>query len=188
MNKLEFLSELATRLNTLPRSEIDKSIAYYSEIIDDRMEDGMSEVNAVCGLGNIEEIARETMLDATPLPKLLIPSHPISKLDIILCSPLIITVSMLILAFYTGVWLVIIALFLLDLSFALVGIAGIVASIVDSSDHISFRLLMFFGGLISISIGIFAFPQIKRVSRKISGLTIWFLRNIKSRLLKRKRF
>ncbi|CAH1057449.1 hypothetical protein [Paenibacillus pseudetheri] len=33
------------------------------EIIDDRMEDGMAEEEAICGLGSIEDIAREVMLD-----------------------------------------------------------------------------------------------------------------------------
>ena len=43
MTKNAYLSELADRLRQLPQSEIDKSIAYYSEIIDDRMEEGCSE-------------------------------------------------------------------------------------------------------------------------------------------------
>ena len=50
MTKNAYLSELADRLRQLPQSEIDKSIAYYSEIIDDRMEEGCSEEEAVNGL------------------------------------------------------------------------------------------------------------------------------------------
>ncbi|WP_313894132.1 HAAS signaling domain-containing protein [Psychrobacillus sp.] len=189
MNKSEFLAELATKLNALPQSEMNKSLAYYSEIIDDRMEDGMSEVDAVCGLGNVEEIAQEEMIEATPLPKLIIPSRPLSKLEIVLlfiCSPLIITLLALILAFYATVWLVIISLFLLDFSFALAGVAGIIASIVDFRSNIPISLLMFICSLISIGIGIVAFKPIKIVSNKILGLTTWVVKNIKLKLIRKR--
>lgn len=189
MNKSEFLSELDAKLSTLPRSDINKFLAYYSEIIEDRMEDGMSEEDAVCGLGDIEEIAQEAILDATPLPNLIIPRGQLSKLDIgllLLCSPLIIALFALIFVFYAGVWLSIIGLFLLDLSFILAGIAGIVASIVDFSENMPISILMFIGSLISIGIGIFAFFPIKVVSKKILGLTTWFMRNIKLRLFRKR--
>ena len=39
MNKAEFLFELAKRLNALPQEEINKSVEYYSEILDDLMEE-----------------------------------------------------------------------------------------------------------------------------------------------------
>jgi len=189
MNKLEFLSDLDNQLSSLPRSEINKFLAYYAEIIDDRLEDGMTEEEAVCGLGDIEEIAREAILDTTPLPKLIIPSGSLSKLDMVLlflCSPLILALFALIVVFYAGVWLVILGLFLLNISFVLVGIAGVFASIVDFSNNISFNLLMFLGSLISIAIGIFTFAPVKIVAKKLSNLTTWFMKSIKLRLLRKR--
>lgn len=178
MNKSLFLSELAAHLKNLPQSEINKSLDFYSEIIDDRMDEEMSEEEAICGLGNIEDIAREAMLDATPLFKLIV-----SKSDIVLlvlASPLFIIMFALIFVFYACVWLVIIALFLVELSFLLAGIAGVVSSFIDFSGNIPFSLLMFFGGLICLGIGIFTFSPIKKTSKKIMGLTIWVIRKIKS--------
>ena len=43
MTKSAFLAELSGRLTALPQSEIEKSVAYYSEIIDDRIEEGLDE-------------------------------------------------------------------------------------------------------------------------------------------------
>lgn len=186
MNKSTFLSELAAKLKTLPKNEINKSLDFYSEIIDDRMEE-MSEEEAVGGLGNIEDIAREAMLDATPLFKLMVPNSALSKSDImllVLASPLLIIMFALIFLFYACVWLVIIALFLTELSFLLAGIAGVVASIINFSDNIQFSLLMFFGGLICLGIGIFTFSPIKKSSKKIMGLTIRVMRKIKSKFQK----
>ena len=52
MTKSEFLSALENRLSGLPKDDVQKSIDYYSEIIDDRMEEGLTEEEAVRGEGN----------------------------------------------------------------------------------------------------------------------------------------
>ena len=64
MRKTEFLERLRAALNALPEEEAKKTIAYYAEMIDDRIEDGMSEEEAVAGLGEPEAVAREILLDA----------------------------------------------------------------------------------------------------------------------------
>ena len=65
MNKREFLKALEKRLKNLPKKEIQKSLAFYSEIIDDRMEEGASEAEAVKNLGTPDEVAREILSDAS---------------------------------------------------------------------------------------------------------------------------
>ena len=47
MNKQEFLSALQNALAGLPKKDRQKTLAFYSEMIDDRMEDGMTEEEAV---------------------------------------------------------------------------------------------------------------------------------------------
>ena len=56
MNKNQFVDEIKSRLSNYPEVEIDKAMAFYVESIDDRVEDGMSEEEAVASLGNINEI------------------------------------------------------------------------------------------------------------------------------------
>lgn len=69
MNKLEFLLELEKKLQALPEKERVQSMEYYSEIIDDHIDDGMNEEEAVTVCGNIDEIAEKIIVD-TPLTKL----------------------------------------------------------------------------------------------------------------------
>ena len=47
MNKQEFLAQLRKGLSGLPKEDIDERLTFYSEMIDDRMEDGIPEETAV---------------------------------------------------------------------------------------------------------------------------------------------
>ncbi|MCR5210194.1 MAG: DUF1700 domain-containing protein [Lachnospiraceae bacterium] len=70
MNKTEFLEKLKTELNVYSSDEVDRSISFYSEMIDDRVEDGMEEEAAVESLGSIEEIVNQIKCEL-PLSTLL---------------------------------------------------------------------------------------------------------------------
>ena len=50
MNKQEFIANLKARLSGLPAGEIDARAECYGEMIDDRMEDGMTEEEAQTAL------------------------------------------------------------------------------------------------------------------------------------------
>ena len=63
MTKIEFESALRARLAELPKSEIDERIGFYIEIIDDRIEEGLSEEEAVAAIGSVEDIAVEIAAD-----------------------------------------------------------------------------------------------------------------------------
>ena len=57
MKKNDFLEKLEKLLDGLPKCDIDSSVEYYSEMIDDKMEEGLSEEEAVAAIGTPEEIA-----------------------------------------------------------------------------------------------------------------------------------
>lgn len=69
MTKEVFLLELARRLSQLPPDEVQRRQSYYAELLDDMMEDGLSEESAVARLGDLSEIVDE-ILKETPLPTL----------------------------------------------------------------------------------------------------------------------
>ena len=56
MRKQEFLQELRDGLAGLPQNEIEKRVAFYAEMIDDRVEEGLSEEEAVAAVGTVYEI------------------------------------------------------------------------------------------------------------------------------------
>lgn len=57
MNKQQFIDALTSRLAYLPLAETEKFIDFYIEAIDDRVEDGMSEEEAVAAMGSIDSVA-----------------------------------------------------------------------------------------------------------------------------------
>ena len=63
MTKSEFLEQLETKLQSLGVDERRKTLQYYSEMIDDRIEDGISEDEATESLGTVEAIMAEIETD-----------------------------------------------------------------------------------------------------------------------------
>ena len=57
MNKEQFLTALRARLTGLPREDLERTLQYYREMIDDRIEEGMSEQAAVADVGDPDELA-----------------------------------------------------------------------------------------------------------------------------------
>ncbi len=69
MTKKQFLDELERGLSGIPKNDIYERTTFYSEMIDDRMEDGLSEEEAVAGIGPVEDIVKQ-VLSETPLTKI----------------------------------------------------------------------------------------------------------------------
>ena len=63
MNKRKFLSKLSDKLSNLPHSEAQERLNFYSEMIDDLIEEGLTEEQAVLKVGNADDIAREIVTD-----------------------------------------------------------------------------------------------------------------------------
>jgi len=69
MTKIQFILALRDKLEKLPREDREKALEYYNELIDDRIEDGLSEAEAVAAVGSVEEIAEQILTDI-PMTKL----------------------------------------------------------------------------------------------------------------------
>ena len=69
MTKQEFLCALGKKLSGLPRREVDERLAFYSESIDDRIEEGRTEAQAVADIGSVDEIAAQVIAEV-PLARI----------------------------------------------------------------------------------------------------------------------
>ena len=69
MHKQEFLEKLRKGLKGVPAFELEERLAFYSEMIEDRMEEGLSEEEAVSAVGTVEDVSRE-ILSGIPLRKM----------------------------------------------------------------------------------------------------------------------
>ena len=114
MTKHEFLNILRSReaLFELPEEDIERSLSFYGELIDDRMEEGMSEEEAVADVGSPEEIAAQ-ILSEIPLSRLvkkkMKPSRRLRAWEIVLLvlgSPLWLTLLLAVLAIVISLYAV----------------------------------------------------------------------------------
>ena len=69
MRKQELLDTLRSRLRGLPKDDVEERLAFYSEMIDDRVEDGRSEEEAVAEIGPAERIAAE-IIESIPFVRI----------------------------------------------------------------------------------------------------------------------
>ena len=139
MNKEQFLIELAAALSGLPEEDVEKSLEYYSEMIDDRVEEGLSEEEAVADLGSIAEIRAQIIKDI-PMTKLIKEKvkkkRELTSLEITLLIvgspiwlPILISAAAVVFSIYVTLWSLIVVLFAVEISFAASAFACIVVSI-----------------------------------------------------------
>ena len=190
MNKDMFLSALRTRLSGLPQQDIDLSLDYYSEIIDDRMDDGLNEDEAVKAMGSMDEIVTQ-ILSETSLPRLVkekvTPKRRLRTWEIVLLIlgfpvwfPLIVAAVAVFLAVYIVLWAVIISLYACVLSFAAGSIGGIASSIVMFATHRTIGGIFIFGAsLVCAGLAILLFMASNKATKGIIQLSKRFLLAVK---------
>lgn len=61
MNKEKFLAALRRRLKALPADEVERILAYYREMIDDKVESGWTEEDAVKEYGSVPALAQKIL-------------------------------------------------------------------------------------------------------------------------------
>ena len=59
MYKYEFLTALREQLVGLPKEDIEERISFYEEMINDRIDEGKSEEEAVADIGTVDEVVKE---------------------------------------------------------------------------------------------------------------------------------
>lgn len=64
MTKKQFLAAIRQRLAGLAQGDVERFLDYYAEMIDDRMEDGLSEEEAVASMGTPEYVAAQILMDS----------------------------------------------------------------------------------------------------------------------------
>ena len=91
MTKIGFLLALRDKLGALPKEELEERLSFYSEMIEDRMEDGLSEEAAVADVGSVDEIAAQIVSDvplATLVREKIKPKRQLRTWEILLLAAL----------------------------------------------------------------------------------------------------
>ncbi len=185
MNKNEFLTELASRLCGLPEEDISKTTDYYSEIIDDYMEDGLLEQDAVAAVGSINDAVNQTLAE-TPMPKLvkqkIKPNRVLKAWEIVLLIlgspvwlPILISIVAILLSVYAIIWSVVVCLYAGVIAFFSGFIAGFFSSFVFlSTGKIAEAMTVLGLGLVCGGLTVFGFAG---CNQAVKGL-IWLSKKI----------
>lgn len=182
MNKQEFLARLREGLSGLPREDIEERLTFYSEMIEDRMEEGLSEEEAVFEIGTVEELVSQTVAD-TPLAKIakerIKPKRRLKAWEIILIvlgSPiwlsLLIAVFAVIFTLYVVLWAVIICLWAAFASVLACAFGAVVGgTVLVCNGNTSTGIALIAAGLVCAGLSIFVFYGCKAATRGVLILT-----------------
>lgn len=189
MTKQEFLSELERALGKLPHAEVEQALAFYDEAISDRMEDGLSEAEAVAGLGPVDEIAAQIAAETPPIPRAIARANTGSRtLNIVLLAvfspiwvPVVLALAAAALAVYVAIWAVIAALWAVDAVLVLMPLAGLAALASTLGEGMPLPGVFVFGlSLVSSGFGLVASFAVFWASKLLFRATCSFARWIAS--------
>lgn len=182
MKRLEFLLQLRERLSCLPQDDMEERLTFYNEMIDDLLEEGLSEQEAVAQIGNVHEIASQILQD-TPLSTLvkerIKPKQRMKPWQILLLavgSPL--WVSLLMAAFavgiclYTVLWVLVICLWAVFASVAACALGGMVGGGIFAATGNRLAGIATIGAaLVCAGVSIFLFCGCKAATKGAARLT-----------------
>lgn len=180
MNKQEFLSRLKEKLPA--NEDTQERLSFYSEMIDDRTEEGMSEEEAVAEIGTVESVLSQ-ILSEIPLSKLVKetvkPKRALKAWEIvllILTSPvwisLLIAAFVIVISVYIVIWSLLISLWAIEVSFALGAVYMAIYVVVFIAQGRMLQSAAYFGASIAlVGISILMFFVCKKASKGTIMLT-----------------
>ena len=183
MRKQEFIFELWKKLSDLPKGEVEERLSFYAEMIDDRMEEGLSEEEAVSEIGSPDEIAAQIMGDI-PLSKIakekIKTKRRLTATEIVLLVigfplwfPLLIVVPFsVIFSLYATLWSVVVSFWAIFASVVGSAVGILIGSIVFISvGHTSVGIALIGTSLICAGLSVFSFFGCKAATKGSVWLT-----------------
>ena len=192
MNKREFLNELESRLQGLPKSDIDEKVSFYDEMIQDMVEEGKTEEEAIYSLGSIDEIV-DQIAGETKITKLvkerIKPKKSISGLTIVLLVigfpiwlPLLIVFGVLLLLGFILLWTAVIVSYSIEAALIASGFGGLFANLI-ALFHGEFSIGGFAVSLIAAGLSLVFFAVCIYATKISFRLTASVLLDIKRRMI-----
>lgn len=196
MTKIEFLNKLNSKLDNFPEQEVNDRISFYIEMIDDYIEEGLTESEAVEKLGSIDEIASSIAGDI-PLVKIakknLKSKRKLSGLEITLLIvgfpiwfSLLVALFAVVISLYVSIWAVVISFWACVLSFFVSSFASIVLFIVYLCvGNVPLSLMSLGCSLVLFGLSILFFLLCKYLTIWVIKLTNKMLKSFKNLFIKK---
>ena len=200
MTKTEFTSELRRRLSGLPNEDIQGSLDFYTEMIDDRMEAGTPEEDAVASLGSPSVVAEDILLNL-PLSKFskVIKTKCVKKSKwraweivlLVLGSPIWLSLGIaavtIVLSVYLLLWAVMAMLWTMDVSLGALSLGCMVSGIVSASGGMLPQALLYLGTVfLCAGLAVAGFVGCLKLTTMFAKVSALILRWIKSLFISKK--
>ena len=197
MRKEEFLAALGAELQGLPTGEREERLAFYGEAIDDRIEEGMPEEEAVAAVGTVAEVVAQILAE-TPLLMLakgkIKPNRRLKGWEIALLaagSPvwvsLLVSAVAVVFSVYVSLWATAVSLWAVFASFVACAPVGVVAGCVYAFGGNPYGgLALAAASLVCASLAIFSFFGCRAATVWLARLTKKSVLSIKKALVRRK--
>ena len=191
MNKLEFLGGLRKGMQGLPTAEVEERLMFFDDMIEDRMEEGLSEEAAVAEIGTVDEIIAQIVAEI-PLAKIAKESFRLKRkltiaeiVLIVLGSPIWLSLAIaavaVIVSLYISLWAVIISLWAVFVSLIVCAVDACAAGIMFAYQGNALNTVAMLGvGLVCVGLSVFAFYGCKATTKgavKLAGKCALLIKN-----------
>lgn len=195
MTKADFLQLLERALSQLSEEERRANLEYYSELLDDMLEEGMTEAEATAKLGSPAAIA-ESILQEMPLSKLVSsrmkPKSGWTPLAIILAVvgspiwvPLLLAGVAVVAALFVSIWALAVVAVVVVLALALAVIAAPVLAVRTAVLTLPLGLLLLGGGLVLLGLCVLGGLMAVELCKLLAQLTVLLARKIKGLFIRK---
>ncbi len=194
MLKSEFLELLKGELYGLPEEDVRGHVEFYSEMIDDRIEEGLSEEDAVAAIGPIEDIVSQIIAEIPLLSVVkerIMPKSALAAWQValtVLLSPIIFSLAVaaasVAVSLYAALWSAMIALWVTFAALVVAAPAAIVSGLIMTFVNGVPGVVLMCAGLVSAGLAIFAFFGCKEATRLTVVMTKRITLGIKGLFLK----
>ena len=193
MSRDAFIGELRHRMAGLPQDAVERTVEYYSELIADSMEDGLTEAEAVERLGSLDKIVASVVKE-TPLTQIVQTRVQETKkkggsgwvialliLGAPVWLPLLIAALAVLFALFIALWAVVISLWAAVLAVVLTGVVAVGVGIFELIRlHVPQGLVLLGGGLVCLGLCALLYLLMKLLTVGTVKLCKWVWTGIKS--------
>lgn len=189
MTRDEFLGRLGELLACLPAEQVEETKAFYAEAIADRMEDGMSEEEAVAAMGTPREVAEATLDDLPAVPRAIAKTRRRSTallwvLTIVgspVWVPLLLAFAAVAVTVYVCIWVLALCVWVIAATLGAVGatsLALVAAGV--AVGHVPYVIVMLGCGLAFVGVALLVGAGAWKASKRIARLSALWARKAAS--------
>jgi uncharacterized membrane protein len=180
----------------MPKNEVDERLNFYCEIIEDKIEEGLSEEEAVAEIGDIDEIASQIAGDiphTKNVKEKLKPRHRLRGWEIVVIVlgfpvwfSLLVAVFAVAFSVYISIWSVIVSLWAVFASLVGTAVAGAILCVVEFlSGTVLSGFVILSVVLICAGLSVYSFIGCRYFTKGLAKLTVSMMKWLKRCFAKR---